>query len=1400
MLIDDLSILKYNSKLNKQLILKKPSNEPVGILENSFDESLETDIIGVNRFSFKIHSKEHYAKDIKVGKFLHFKIEQEEKVDDGFGGFEKPLFYEEMFYITGVERNEGEEEFFEVSTKSNYGILGSKIVQGYSGIGKRLYRTDFELALFPSGPEESGVVYDTFEEFENSGILNYIMKLIPDWELDYVSSAVGELHREVDFLENSVLEILTTFLPENFGAIVQFDTIEKKISVYGIDELGEDEGLIIQSDQIAKNIKTNTLDSEWVTKMYVYGADGLTISPVNPTGDDYLIKLDYVMLEEFMSEGLINGINNQKSYIEDETSTLEEYFLDLAPYQSALNDLEDEKNGIENTIEDLKTELDSTIIRYANSESTPSRTTSQIISEINDEQKKLGNSYTETGVLTEDGADFFSLTESYVSNLKVWLMNNNYPELAVEGADYEFNGSPVTGIDTVAFQRIVVTYEAEFGFETIETQMRDIQTQIDNIFDSIFALKESFQIYNFINATEEKELQFFIREKVYRNDNITERDELYAKGQEVLAKINSPQVEIIVDAADFLNSMKYSTQWDKVKLGNKVTVNAPSLVDKSIKMRIVGYTWDFNDGKVKIVLSSTNKKNDSTFELEELLNNANNTSTSISINSSKYGAYVESGERNDLMDYINNNLDLAAQGARLVGENQDWTIDERGILLSNVVDDGRKIRIMNNMLVLTSDGFETADVAITPNGVVAERLIGKVIIGTELILQSEDGVSFIFDENGVRINGGSLVITHTDPETGEVLNYDTLDDLLLEINDDLAEFSSDLVITRDEATEIKRLMSSLDMESKAIIDRAAILEVSNTAYANSINNMKGELSPYISTDLMPLNYPIEISTLQRKQINDLFDIVQDEKSKLNVAMNEEVAANAEEGIQQSYDDLNDILDGLELELENSMSDNWITQSEASALELSLDQIIWESINIIETAQEILEYNLLDLEIGDRPPSGYLQTSKSEYEESIGTLQNELNRIITAPPMDYPLELQNGEYDLITGAFTDLQNKKSILNNDITKYLDSINNARYSELGSTISLLGDDISGFTSDLKVTKKEADSWKTALGFIDIHDDELQSMAADLDIGDELTDYNAAFNTLIGVLDPYIERELPFPVYPVSITAGQRDVIFAAFTAYKNAKAVLTRQISLVDIEDTALVIGRVYNNFSFTAENGAVVTTNTELTKTTMNATSGFKIENRDTTSSAWGTAFEVNPAGDLYADGTITARELIIGGVDVLSSIGELSQINADLGDITAGSITGITITGGTFKTSSSGARIEISNDDLKTYNSSGQLEGIQISADNNFNNLELFNSGVYAASLSYAPDFNYFTLANSSGDVGIASSEDIYIGADGFVRIRAEGGDIDLDTILNYKATVNGNEILTTASQVTAKFG
>jgi len=250
-------------------------------------------------------------------------------------------------------------------------------------------------------------------------------------------------------------------------------------------------------------------------------------------------------------------------------------------------------------------------------------------------------------------------------------------------------------------------------------------------------------------------------------------------------------------------------------------------------------------------------------------------------------------------------------------------------------------------------------------------------------------------------------------------------------------------------------------------------------------------------------------------------------------------------------------------------------------------------------------------------------------------------------MDYPLELQIGEYDLITGAFTNLQSKKSILNNDITKYLDSINNARYSELDSTISLLGDDISNFTSDLKVTKKEADSWKTTLGFVDANDDELQSVADGLGIGVELTEYNNAFNALIGYLDPYIERELPFPVYPVSITAGERDTIFTAFTAYKSAKTVLTRQVGLEDIEDIAIVIGKDYNNFKFTADYGVVVTTGSELTRTTMNATSGFKIENRATTGSIWGTAFEVDPAGDLYVSGQIDAESLLIGGVEALT---------------------------------------------------------------------------------------------------------------------------------------------------------
>jgi len=516
-------------------------------------------------------------------------------------------------------------------------------------------------------------------------------------------------------------------------------------------------------------------------------------------------------------------------------------------------------------------------------------------------------------------------------------------------------------------------------------------------------------------------------------------------------------------------------------------------------MRIVGYSWNFEDNGLQLTLSSTNKKNDSTFELEELLSKANSTSTNISVNSSKYSAYVDSGERNELLDYITGTLDLAAQGARL-GRDKEIEM-QGGITLSNVVDDGRKIKLMNNMLVVTSDNFQTADVAITPDGVFAEKLYGEIILGTELIITTGANGNFLVDENGVQINGNNFTITNT-------------------------------------------------------------LPTSITDYADG-----------------------------------------------------------------KFDDLSDIVDDLDLAIEDFSSDLVITRPEANSLEAMLNQVVGESVGLVASGNGLS-----------------LTTEVGEYETALTTLTNTLN-----------------------------------------SYIDQLS----------------------------------------------------------------------------------------YPIAITLIQRTDMNSEFDSLQNKKTLLIDAINKKYTDDNALILGQEYNNFSFTAANGAVVTTTSGLTRTTMNATSGFKIENRAATGSIWGTAFEVDSAGDLYADGTITARELIVDGVDVLSNVGDLSQINADLGDITAGSID---IGNGTFEVDSSGN--VTANSLLVT---GGDITGVNINSDT-------------------------FTAQNRIDIITNDYDEGLYMtglgGIEMYFRVYDPAGKVEIGPSVSVtnELFAGGYEVLTTNSQVTAKFG
>lgn len=86
------------------------------------------------------------------------------------------------------------------------------------------------------------------------------------------------------------------------------------------------------------------------------------------------------------------------------------------------------------------------------------------------------------------------------------------------------------------------------------------------------------------------------------------------------------------------------------------------------------------------------------------------------------------------------------------------------------------------------------------------------------------------------------------------------------------------------------------------------------------------------------------------------------------------------------------------------------------------------------------------------------------------------------------------------------------------------------------------------------------------------------------------------------------------------------------------------------------------------------------------------------------FSVDMAGNMVATSLDLSGYLQVGQslADIQALIGDISDIESDLGTITAGNLVGLTVTGGLIRTSSSGGRVEIdgSTDNIEIYDTGG----------------------------------------------------------------------------------------------------
>ena len=307
-----------------------------------------------------------------------------------------------------------------------------------------------------------------------------------------------------------------------------------------------------------------------------------------------------------------------------------------------------------------------------------------------------------------------------------------------------------------------------------QTEINNINTQINDIDTQILNLKTTLAIENNFTAEQIIEKNKFEVIREWRDDNYIDDEDLYNDAIIRFSEIKEPALAYELDILNFLEVVSEQRNWNKLHLGDIITVREPRL-NINIKTKIIKIDFNYENADVKLIIANSKKIMD---DKERFLENFYKTvSTSTVVDMSKY-KWLETAKTTSVIEEILNNAWESSRRNIVAGVNESVTIDRRGITITDPTDPLKFMRFTHGTWGISADGGNTYKQTANYQGIFAERLIGQIIAGVNLTITTEDS-SFTVNQNGVNISGMKLTITEGD----NGLSLDTTDGLVITRSD-----------------------------------------------------------------------------------------------------------------------------------------------------------------------------------------------------------------------------------------------------------------------------------------------------------------------------------------------------------------------------------------------------------------------------------------------------------------------------------------------------------------------------------------------------------------------------------------------------------------------------------------
>jgi phage minor structural protein len=114
------------------------------------------------------------------------------------------------------------------------------------------------------------------------------------WNIGIIDAIFDLKFRSFDFSSTTVLDAVMQ-IATTFGAIIIWDTVNREIDFYQPANVGLDKGLTISYGKYLKDMNVEVNPDEMCTRLKCYGAEGLSIQDVNPTGANYIEDFTYFL-------------------------------------------------------------------------------------------------------------------------------------------------------------------------------------------------------------------------------------------------------------------------------------------------------------------------------------------------------------------------------------------------------------------------------------------------------------------------------------------------------------------------------------------------------------------------------------------------------------------------------------------------------------------------------------------------------------------------------------------------------------------------------------------------------------------------------------------------------------------------------------------------------------------------------------------------------------------------------------------------------------------------------------------------------------------------------------------------------------------------------------------------